>query len=98
MKNKQKEEILEQEKREKIFFEDQMKHNSRIKDFEKTSINMLILEILTRLTGEDLNKEKYIENMLTEHIHQYIKDLGILFNIRHSLKSSYKSPNRNYES
>ena len=97
MKNKQKEEILKQEK-VKNFFQEQKKHNSRIKDFEKTSINMLILEILTRLTDKDLNNERYIENMLTEHIHQYIQDLGVLFNIRHSLESSEKSPNRNYES
>ena len=70
---------------EDIYFQKQVKNNLKTENFEKNSIDILILEILTKLTGNYVDNEKYIKTMPAEYRHQYIQDLGILFNIRNNL-------------
>lgn len=91
MKKNDYEEELREEKAKKEFLENLIKHNEKTPGFEEKTINKLIYEILTKLTDRDVEGKKYIEYMYTEDIHQYIKDLGILYNIKDFLKGSDKS-------
>lgn len=88
------EELKKEQEKEDMFFKDQVENNTLDPDFRIKSIDMLIDEILTKLTGTDSNGNRYSNEALFEVLHSNIEDLEKLYVIR-DLECSYKCNNRN---
>lgn len=88
------EKLMKEQEKEDMFFKEQVKDNSLDSNFRIKSINQLIDEILTRLTGVDSKGNRYSNEILSETVYTNIEELEKLYLIR-NLESSYKSNNRN---
>ena len=88
------ERLMKEQEKEDMFFKEQVKDNSLDSNFRIKSINQLIDEILTRLTGVDSKGNRYSNEILSEIVYNNIEELEKLYLIR-KLESSYKSNNRN---
>lgn len=88
------EKLIKGQEKEDMFFKEQVKDNSLDSNFRIKSINQLIDEILTRLTGVDSKGNRYSNEILSETVYTNIEELEKLYLIR-NLESSYKSNNRN---
>lgn len=88
------EKLMQEQEKEDMFFKEQVKDNSLDPNFRIKSINQLIDEILTRLTGVDSKGNRYSNEILFEIVYSNIEELEKLYLIR-NLESSYKSNNRN---
>lgn len=88
------EKLMKEQEKEDMFFKEQVKDNSLDSNFRIKSINQLIDEILTRLTGVDSKGNRYSNEILSEIVYSNIEELEKLYLIR-NLESSYKSNNRN---
>lgn len=86
--------LMKEQEKEDMFFKEQVKDNSLDPNFRIKSINQLIDEILTRLTGVDSKGNRYLNEILSEIVYSNIEELEKLYLIR-NLESSYKSNNRN---
>nr|DAE68768.1 MAG TPA: hypothetical protein [Caudoviricetes sp.] len=86
--------LMKEQEKEDMFFKEQVKDNSLDPNFRIKSINQLIDEILTRLTGVDSKGNRYSNEILSEIVYSNIEELEKLYLIR-NLESSYKSNNRN---
>lgn len=86
--------LMKEQEKEDVFFKEQVKDNSLDPNFRIKSINQLIDEILTRLTGVDSKGNRYSNEILSEIVYSNIEELEKLYLIR-NLESSYKSNNRN---
>lgn len=86
--------LIKEQEKEDMFFKEQVKDNSLDPNFRIKSINQLIDEILTRLTGVDSKGNRYSNEILSEIVYSNIEELEKLYLIR-NLESSYKSNNRN---
>lgn len=86
--------LMKEQEKEDMFFKEQVKDNSLDSNFRIKSINQLIDEILTRLTGVDSKGNRYSNEILSEIVYSNIEELEKLYLIR-NLESSYKSNNRN---
>lgn len=88
------EKAKQQEEKELVFLKEQIYKNSLDNNFRKRSIDKLINEILTKLTGQNLQNKRYIDEIPLEVFHEYILDLEKLYSIRKD-ESSNQSNNRN---
>lgn len=88
------EELKKEQEKEDMFFKDQVENNTLDPNFRIKSIDMLIDEIFTKLTGTDSNGNRYSSEVLSEILHSNIEDLERLYLIR-DLECSYKCNNRN---
>jgi hypothetical protein len=88
------EKLMQEQEKEDMFFKEQVKDNSLDSNFRIKSINQLIDEILTRLTGVDSKGNRYSNEILSETVYTNIEELEKLYLIR-NLESSYKSNDRN---
>lgn len=88
------EKLMKEQEKEDMFFKEQVKDNSLDSNFRIKSINQLIDELLTRLTGVDSKGNRYSNEILSETVYTNIEELEKLCLIR-KLESSYKSNNRN---
>mgnify|MGYP000508549075 FL=1 len=88
------EKLMKEQEKEDMFFKEQVKDNSLDSNFRIKSINQLIDEILTRLTGVDSKGNRYSNEILSETVYTNIEELEKLYLIR-NLESSYKSNDRN---
>jgi len=86
--------LMKEQEKEDMFFKEQVKDNSLDSNFRIKSINQLIDEILTRLTGVDSKGNRYSNKILSEIVYSNIEELEKLYLIR-NLESSYKSNDRN---
>ena len=86
--------LMKEQEKEDMFFKEQVKDNSLDPNFRIKSINQLIDEILTRLTGVDSKGNRYSNEILSEIVYSNIEELEKLYLIR-NLESSYKSNDRN---
>lgn len=86
--------LMKEQEKEDMFFKEQVKDNSLNPNFRIKSINQLIDEILTRLTGVDSKGNRYSNEILSEIVYSNIEELEKLYLIR-NLESSYKSNDRN---
>lgn len=86
--------LMKEQEKEDMFFKEQVKDNSLDSNFRIKSINQLIDEILTRLTGVNSKGNRYSNEILSETVYTNIEELEKLYLIR-NLESSYKSNDRN---
>ncbi len=86
--------LMKEQEKEDMFFKEQVKDNSLDSNFRIKSINQLIDEILTRLTGVNSKGNRYSNEILSETVYANIEELEKLYLIR-NLESSYKSNDRN---
>ncbi len=88
------EKLMKEQEKEDRFFKEQVKDNSLDSNFRIKSINQLIDEILTILTGVNSKGNRYSNEILSETVYTNIEELEKLYLIR-NLESSYKSNDRN---
>lgn len=88
MKNREVlEKLMKEQEKEDMFFKEQVKDNSLDSNFRIKSINQLIDEILTRLTGVDSKGNRYSNEILSVTVYTNIEELEKLYLIR-KLESS----------
>ena len=92
--NKLLESLIKEQEEAEIYFKEQVKNNTLNSEFRVKSIDLLIDEMLTKLTDVNLKGNRYLNETPYEIIHTNIEDLEKLYLIR-NLECSYKSNNRN---
>ena len=92
--NKLLESLIKEQEEAEIYFKEQVKNNTLNSEFRVKSIDLLIDEMLTKLTDVNLKGNRYLNETPYEIIHTNIEDLEKLYLIR-DLECSYKSNNRN---
>ena len=67
--------LMKEQEKEDMFFKEQVKDNSLDPNFRIKSINQLIDEILTRLTGVDSKGNRYSNEILSEIVYSNIEEV-----------------------